>query len=67
MNDRFHPGTFTAGVIFLLLGIAFLFEAAGAWTFRLGDLATLGPLTIVGVGVAVLVSSIWSGRPKIEE
>lgn len=64
MNERFHPGTFTAGVVFVVLGLVFALEAGGAWTLRLRDMALLGPLTIIGIGVAVLISTLWRGRSR---
>ncbi len=62
MTERFHPGTFTAGVVFVLLGLVFALEAVGVWTLRLNDLALLGPLAIIGIGIAVLASTLWTGR-----
>ena len=56
---KFHPGTFTAGIIFLGLGFAFALEALGAWSFRLRHLGTLGPLVLIGIGIAVLAASVW--------
>lgn len=61
---RFHPGTFTAGIIFFALGFAFVLESLGAWTFRLRHLGTLGPLVLIGIGLAVLVASMWGDSAK---
>lgn len=59
-DDRFHPGTFTAGVFFLVIGFAFALEAADVWTFKLEHFKVLGPLTLVAIGLAVLAASTWS-------
>jgi hypothetical protein len=64
MRDNFHPGTFAAGVVFTLLGIALVLEAAGAWSLKLHDLAIIGPIGLIVIGGAVLVASIWHGNPK---
>ena len=55
---RMHAGTLFAGIVFLMVGIAFLFEAAGAWTLGVADLAYIGPLALVAAGVAVLVGAL---------
>jgi hypothetical protein len=65
-DDRFHPGTFTAGVFFFVLGLAFTLEAADVWTFRLEHFKVLGPLTLVAIGLAVLVASTWSRAHPVE-
>lgn len=55
---KMHTGTLFAGIVFLLAGIAFLFEAAGAWTLGVADLVYIGPLALVAAGVAVLVGAL---------
>ncbi len=55
---RVHTGTLLAGLVYLGLGAAFVAEAVGWWTLRLGDLQYLGPLALVVVGIAVVVGSL---------
>lgn len=55
---KLHPGTLLAGVIYLAVGVAFLFEALGYWTLRLADLRFAAPLALVAVGIAVLLGSL---------
>ncbi len=61
---RLHNGTLLAGVVFLLIGVAFVLEALGVWTLQIGDLRYIGPIALVVVGVAVVVGSI--GRSNRE-
>jgi hypothetical protein len=59
---RFDVGSFLAGLLFLALGVAFVFEAAGQWTFRLSHFRYVGPLVLVVLGLAILVGTGLSGR-----
>ncbi len=61
---RLHNGTLLAGIVFLLIGVAFVLEALGVWTLQIGDLRYIGPIALVVVGVAVVVGSI--GRSNRE-
>ncbi len=61
---RLHNGTLLAGVVFLLIGVAFVLEALGVWTLQIGDLRYIGPIALVVVGVAVVAGSI--GRSNRE-
>lgn len=54
---RVHTGTLVTGVVYLAIGIAFVFEALGAWTMHLADLRFVLPLTLVVVGLAVVLGS----------
>lgn len=63
MKREFHPGTFTAGAVFVALGVAFTLEGLDVWTLRLRDLDVLFPIALVVVGVAVLVAALWA-RPR---
>ncbi|MDH4075401.1 MAG: hypothetical protein OEY41_17785 [Acidimicrobiia bacterium] len=51
-------GTLIAGLVLAALGIIFLTEAAGAWSFRLSHLALIGPLLLMLVGAAVLIRGL---------
>lgn len=55
---RVHVGTLFAGAIYLAVGIAFIFEALGAWTLSISDLRFVGPLALVVAGVAVVIGSL---------
>jgi drug/metabolite transporter superfamily protein YnfA len=58
MTRRFHPGTFTTGLIFAAFGAVFLAENRGWWTFEPNDLKLMGPLLVILIGVAVLMGSL---------
>jgi uncharacterized integral membrane protein len=58
MIRRFHPGTFTSGLIFAVLGAVFMAENRGWWSFELRDLRLMGPLLVILIGVAVLMGSL---------
>ena len=61
--SRIDIGGFVTGLLFTVVGVAFVLEAEGAWTFRLDHLRILGPAALVLVGVGVLVSALRSSRP----
>lgn len=63
MKRDFHPGTFTAGAIFVVFGIAFTLEGLEVWTLELRNLDVLFPLAILAIGVAVLFASLWA-KPR---
>lgn len=63
MRREFHPGTFTAGAIFVALGLAFTLEGFDVWTLRLSDLDVLFPIAMMMIGIAVLVAALWA-RPR---
>ncbi len=47
-----HPGTFLTGVVFVILGIAGLFEALDLWTL---DAWRLWPVFVIALGLLVLL------------
>ena len=51
---REHPATFVAGIIFLLVGLAYLLHAFDVWDVRLWR---LWPVFIIALGVVVLLGS----------
>lgn len=63
MRREFHPGTFTAGAIFVALGLAFTLEGFDVWTLRLSDLDVLFPIAMMVIGIAVLAAALWA-RPR---
>jgi hypothetical protein len=55
---RVHSGTMLAGVVYLILGVAFILEALDVWTVRLTDLRLLVPGALVVIGIAVLIGTV---------
>lgn len=53
-----HPGTFAFGVVFVVLGIAYLLDVYGAWDIRP---VRLWPILLIAVG-AVLAIGGRAGR-----
>lgn len=60
---RLHMGTLLAGVIYLVVGVAFMLETAGLWTLQIADLTLIGPLALVVIGLAVALGS-WDRRDQ---
>lgn len=56
-----HPGQFAAGVVFVVIGFIFLFEALGVWAFSIGDLWVLGPLVLIVLGVVIVINTLARG------
>lgn len=54
-STRLHPGTFVAGVVFTLFGGALLLDALEVVRV---DLAVLWPLTLVGIGLAIIATVV---------
>jgi hypothetical protein len=50
-----------AGVIYLVLGVAFILEALEVWTLQIGDLRYFAPIALLVVGLAVVIGSIGRG------
>lgn len=55
---RLHIGTLFAGIIYLLVGLAFMAEAVEWWTLRISDLRYVGPAALLVVGLAVVIGSL---------
>jgi hypothetical protein len=49
---RRHPATFSAGLIFMAIGIAYILEAFEVWEVRLGR---LWPVVLIVVGAVVIL------------
>jgi hypothetical protein len=58
MNVK-HPGTMVAGFVFMIIGIAYLFEAFDVWNVNF----RIWPIFLVAVGVVILLG----GRPASDE
>jgi putative Mn2+ efflux pump MntP len=59
---RLHKGTLLAGIVFLLIGVAFILEALEVWTMQISDLRYIGPLALVVLGIAVVIGSMGRGE-----
>ncbi len=59
---RLHWGTLLTGVIYLVIGVAFVLEALDVWALRLADLRLIGPLALVVIGIAVIMGSLGARR-----
>lgn len=51
---REHPATFISGILFVLVGLAYLLSALDVWDVRLWR---LWPVFIIALGVMVLIGS----------
>jgi hypothetical protein len=51
---RRHPGTFTAGLIFVIIGFAYLLEAFEVWQV---NAARTWPLILIAAGVVIILNS----------
>jgi hypothetical protein len=60
---KLHVGTLFAGFVYLAIGLVFLAEAVGWWTFQWSDLRIIGPLALVLIGLAVLVGTMTRKTP----
>ena len=62
-----HPGTFTAGLIFVIIGIAYLLEAFEVWQV---NVARTWPLVLIAAGVVIILNARRDDReppqPQIE-
>ena len=52
---REHPGTFVAGVLFLVIGFVYLLEGLEVWTVAP---SRIWPLFIIAVGVTVVAGAL---------
>jgi hypothetical protein len=63
MNDgNLDIGSLLAGVLFTGLGIAFVLEASGQWSFELGHFRFIGPLVLIVIGITTLVGASMARR-----
>ncbi|HSG79361.1 MAG TPA: DUF5668 domain-containing protein [Acidimicrobiia bacterium] len=51
-----HPGTFVAGILFLVIGFVYLLEGLDVWTVSPGR---IWPLFIIAVGVTVVAGAMF--------
>jgi len=63
---RLHIGTLFAGLVYLAIGVTFLFEALGWWTLQVRDFRLVGPLALVVGGLAVIVVSMGRRRETLD-
>jgi uncharacterized membrane protein YeaQ/YmgE (transglycosylase-associated protein family) len=57
MNIR-HPGTMVAGVVFAIIGIAYLLEAFGVWQVEF----RIWPVFLIAVGAVILLGGRHRSR-----
>jgi hypothetical protein len=50
-----HPGTFVAGIVFMLIGLAYLLHALDVWSVNVWR---LWPVFVIAVGVVVLIGGM---------
>ncbi len=48
-----HPGTMVAGVVFMIIGIAYLIEAFDVWDVQF----RIWPIFLIAIGVVILLGS----------
>jgi len=58
---KHHPGTFTAGLIFVIIGIAYLLDALEVWQV---NVARTWPLVLIAAGVVVILNA-RRGHPSV--
>ena len=61
---REHPGTFVTGILFLLIGAAYLLEALDVWTVRIDR---LWPVVLIAIGGAILLGGGAFRRDEDED
>jgi hypothetical protein len=58
---RVDKGALGAGIVYLVIGVAFVLEALDVWTVRIDDLRYLFPAALVAVGVTVIIGTMKRG------
>ena len=56
---RRHPGTFASGLLFVIIGVAYLFEAFEVWTV---DVTRFWPVALIVIGLVIVFTS-WRRQP----
>jgi hypothetical protein len=59
-----HPGSFVAGVLFIIIGGTFFGESLGWWTVAFDR---LWPLLLIAVGATILLNAYRSKRREDAE
>ena len=54
-----HPGTFVAGIVFMLIGLAYLLHALDVWSVNVWR---LWPVFVIALGVVVLIGGMRSRK-----
>lgn len=55
---KLHVGTLFAGLVFLVVGVTFMTEALGWWSLQMADLRYVGPIVLIGGGLAVTATAL---------
>jgi hypothetical protein len=56
---REHPATFVSGIVFMLVGLAYLLHAFDVWDVRLWR---LWPVFVIALGVVILIGTRRTDR-----
>jgi LiaI-LiaF-like transmembrane region len=56
---REHPATFVSGILFMLVGLAYLLHAFDVWDVRLWR---LWPVFVIALGVVILIGTRRTDR-----
>lgn len=54
---NFDLGSFVAGIVFMAIGLAFILEADGRWTFQLDHFRYVGPLVLIVIGISIVAGA----------
>jgi hypothetical protein len=54
-----HPGTFVTGIVFVVVGLAYLLESLDVWEVSPGR---IWPIFLVALGAAILAGGTRSDR-----
>lgn len=49
-----HPGSFVTGIVFMILGVAFLGDSFDWWSV---DVGRLWPIVLIAVGAVILLTA----------
>ena len=55
-----HPGTFTAGLIFAMIGIVYLLEAFEVWHV---NVTRTWPLALIAIGLVIILNARHDEAP----
>lgn len=60
---RPHLPTLWSGIVLIAIGVGFGLEAAGVWSFEVGQLQLIAPLALIAIGVGFLLGSLSKPPP----
>jgi hypothetical protein len=59
---RLNVASLVWGVLFAVVGVVFIFEAAGTWELTASNIVWIGPLGLVLLGVMLVGTSLRTAR-----